>query len=174
MPVIPPETYLREQLLRLDSVQASTVALTGLTRAVWAKVQAVDDAIQKQGAAWPPDVGLDVVNLGKCIADIQRFIQNVTNGMKQAYALGASSSLIPAGAGVVQLSPALIATTPRWLNLTWRRLPRLGVDIRAYVNAADSLPARLKIVEKGIDKLTGGSLPSAANILADWKKAGAA
>lgn len=170
MALFPTGAALAGLLTRLPAAAQQPAALFPLFQALWAKVQAVDDALRQQNIPWPPPLARDVMALARGWADEAKFAPKVAEALAAAWALALKAGYVTGATP----SPAALAADERAVRLVGNKVPMLGRLAGTYIMAVDQLPQRINHVDKEIDKVTGGAMPTAAAILADWRSRGQA
>lgn len=169
MALFPNNAGLVDLLRRLPAAMQAPAALWPLFRALWAKVQAVEQALQQQGIPWPPAIARDLAAIIKAWDDEARFRERLDTELAAAWALGVKAGYVSG-----QPNPAAIAADPRFVDLVRRKAPMFGRIMGTYVSVAELIGPRITHNDKQIDEATGGSMPTAAAILAEWQRQGAA
>lgn len=167
MPLFPDNTGLVHLLGRLPGALQAPGQLWPLFQAFWAKVQHVEEALKQQGIPWPPPIIRDLQALVKAWEDERRFLGPLNDQTVAAWALGVKAGYVSG-----TFNAAAIAADPRFVDLVRRKAPVFGRIMGTYIAVAESLGPRITHNDKQIDEATGGALPTAAAILADWRARG--
>lgn len=167
MPLFPDNAGLMSLLGRLPAALQAPGQLWPLFQAFWAKVRHVEEALKQQGIPWPPPIIRDLVALTKAWEDERRFLAELEKHAAAAWDLGVKAGYVSG-----TFNAAAIAADPRFVDLVRRKAPMFGRMMGTYIAVAESLGPRINHNDKQIDEATGGALPTAAAILADWQARG--